>query len=231
MKYSNITRGEFISRLNRFIANVMIDGAPETVHVKNTGRCKELLVPGATVYLTASDNPARRTKYDLIAVEKRRDGKSSLLINMDSQVVNDATAEWLQISGLFPRNAVIRREVFYGDSRFDFAVTDGDKRAFVEVKGVTLEHDGIASFPDAPTERGIKHLHELIRAKTDGYDCYVLFVIQMKEITEFRPNDATHAAFGDALREARDCGVGIIAMDCIITPDSITIDTPVKMNI
>lgn len=231
MKYDNAVSAVFLSRPNRFIANVLIDGTEETVHVKNTGRCKELLIPGCTVYLSRSANPERKTKYDLIAVEKIRENAPPLLVNMDSQIANDAAHEWLKKGFLFSPNAEIRREVFCGDSRFDFFVRDGERQAFIEVKGVTLESDGIASFPDAPTERGIKHLGELARAKQAGYDCFVLFVIQMKEIHIFRPNDTTHKAFGDALRAAKAAGVNIIAMDCIITPDSITLDSPVKTDI
>ena len=224
MTYREIQRGTFLSRPNRFIAKVLVDGKEETVHVKNTGRCKELLIPGCTVYLYVSDNPTRKTKYDLVAVEKIREGKNALLINMDSQIPNDAVAEWLPKSGLFSKDAVIRREVTYGESRFDFYVEDGDTKAFLEVKGVTLENDGIAMFPDAPTERGVKHIKELISCAEEGYSAYVVFVIQMKKITELRPNDATHKDFGDALREAAAAGVKVIAVDCKVTPDSMVID-------
>lgn len=231
MKYKQIISGIFLERPNRFIAHVEIDGVPEIVHVKNTGRCKELLLSGSTVYLSVADNPSRKTKYDLIAVEKQRDGAPPLLINMDSQIPNAAAEEWLRTGTLFSPHAVIRREVTYGNSRFDFFVTDGERKAFLEVKGVTLEEKGIAMFPDAPTERGVKHLRELIQCRQDGYEAYVLFVIQMKEMTALRPNDTTHPAFGDALREADRAGVKILAMDCAVTPDSIALDEAVPVQL
>lgn len=223
MKYREITEGKFISRPNRFIAKVEIQGETETVHVKNTGRCRELLVEGSRVYLSVSDNPKRKTKYDLIAVEKKTE-KGIILVNMDSQIPNDVVQEWLKKGGLFSEKAVIRREVKYGDSRFDFYVEDGERKAFLEVKGVTLEKEGVASFPDAPTERGIKHLRELMKCKEEGYEAYVLFVIQMKGVHTFRPNDERHKAFGDALREAKAKGVEVVVVDCIVTPDSLKID-------
>ena len=231
MKYKNIFSGRFISRPNRFIAKVEIDGTEETVHVKNTGRCRELLTEGCTVYLEKSDNPDRKTKYDLVAVEKIRNGKTNLLVNMDSQVPNAAAEEWLKKGGLFSSDAVIRREVTFGDSRFDFYIEDGERKAFLEVKGVTLESDGIALFPDAPTERGVKHIKELISCIKSGYEAYILFVIQMKEICLFIPNDKMHPEFGEALRNAESSGVKIIAMDCIVTPDSMEIDVPIERDI
>jgi len=231
MKYKNVISGKFIERPNRFIAKVEIDGKTETVHVKNTGRCKELLIPDTKVYLSLSDNPERKTKYDLIAVEKRRSGKSSLLINMDSQIPNSAAEEWLKRGKLFSENAVIRREVRFGNSRFDLYVEDGEKRAFIEVKGVTLEKDGTAMFPDAPTERGVKHINELISAVHEGYETYILFVIQMKEIDIFKPNRITHPDFADALIKAESEGVHIMAVDCIVTPNSIEINSSVKVEI
>lgn len=230
MKYKNIKAAEFISRPNRFIAKVLINGSEETVHVKNTGRCRELLTEGCTVYLEESDNLSRKTKYDLVAVEKLRSGKPPLLVNMDSQIPNSAAEEWLRKGELFSTQAVIRREFTYGESRFDFRIEDGGKVSFLEVKGVTLENDGTASFPDAPTERGVKHIHELIRAHKEGFGAYILFVVQMKEIRELRPNDATHRAFGDALRLAEREGVKILAYDCIVTPDSMTIDKPIPIR-
>lgn len=230
MKYDKVISGKFISRPNRFIAKVEIDGTEETVHVKNTGRCRELLVPDARVYLSVSDNPARQTRCDLIAVEKIRGGKP-LLINMDSQLPNGAAEEWLNKCGLFSENAVIRREVTFGKSRFDFCVDDGGRKTFIEVKGVTLENDGVALFPDAPTERGVKHLNELVECVKEGYGAYVLFVIQMKEIREFRPNDSMHPEFGDALRNAAENGVEIIAADCLVTPDSMVIDGEIAVNL
>lgn len=229
MKYRNIIDGIFLSRPNRFIAHVEIEGRDEVVHVKNTGRCKELLVPGCRVFLSASDNPARKTKYDLVAVEKKREDGSLVLINMDSQIVNDVAGEWLPASGLFSTNAIIRREVTYGNSRFDFYIEDGSRKAFLEVKGCTLEHGGIAMFPDAPTTRGVKHIEELMACREDGYEAYILFVIAMKGVTGFRPNDATHKAFGDALRRAERAGTKILAMDCLVDRDSIVIDAAVEI--
>ena len=230
MKYKHIVEATFLERPNRFIAHVDIKGERETVHVKNTGRCKELLIPGSRVYLAVADNPERKTKYDLVAVEKVRENKLPLLINMDSQIVNDVASEWLAKGLLFSNKAVIRREVTYGKSRFDFYIEDGERKVFLEVKGVTLEHDGIASFPDAPTERGIKHIHELIKCMEEGYEAYILFVIQMKEMKWFQPNDITHKAFGDALRKAEQSGVKILAYDCKISQDFIEIDQPVVVK-
>lgn len=224
MKYSKITEGRFISRANRFVATVEINGVPTTVHVKNTGRCRELLVPGTTVYLAVSDNPARKTKHDLIAVNK-----NGLLINMDSQIPNDIAAEWLPESGLFSPDAIIRREVTCGKSRFDFMICEGEKTSYLEVKGVTLETNGVARFPDAPTERGAKHLRELTALAQQGIGAYVLFVIQMKQIRELRPNDAMDPAFGTALREAAQAGVVIRAVDCVVTPENITADREVQI--
>lgn len=230
MKYDKVIKAKFISRPNRFIAYCMVDGGVDTVHVKNTGRCRELLVPDSTVYLSVSDNTQRKTKYDLIAVEKVT-GQGTVLINMDSQAPNEAAYEWICSGGIFGGGAIVRREVKYGNSRFDIYVEQGDRRAFVEVKGVTLENDGVASFPDAPTERGIKHLYELAAAKDDGYEAYVLFVVQMKGIRAFTPNDETHKAFGDALRSVSRLGVTVLAYDCTVTPDEMAIDAPVEINI
>ena len=232
MQYTEkIVPAAFRRRPNRFIAVVEINGKETVVHVKNTGRCKELLVPGCTVYLAESGNPARKTAYDLIAVEKIRTGRTPLLINMDSQAPNAAAAEWIRNSGLFAPDAVVRREVVFGKSRFDFCIEDGDGLFFLEVKGCTLEQDGVASFPDAPTERGVKHLQELEARVAQGHRAGVLFVIQMKEVTSFRPNDETHPAFGAALRHAAAGGVRIFAYDCLITPDTMTVDqsVPVKL--
>jgi sugar fermentation stimulation protein A len=183
------------------------------------------------VYLAESDNPARKTAYDLIAVEKLRQGQPSLLVNMDAQAPNTAAAEWLPKSGLFSPEAVYRREVTHGNSRFDLYVEDGARRVFIEVKGVTLEREGIAYFPDAPTERGVKHLKELAAALNEGYEAIVLFVIQMKDIAAFAPNDEMHKAFGDALREAAEAGVRVLAMDCLVTPATLAIDAPVAVNL
>ena len=229
MKYTKVIKAKFLTRPNRFIAYCEVDGKRETVHVKNTGRCRELLVPNATVYLSVSDNSERKTKFDLIAVEKETP-RGTLMINMDSQAPNAAAHEWIASGGIFGEGATVRREVTYGKSRFDLYVEQGERRAFVEVKGVTLENDGIASFPDAPTERGIKHINELIAAKNDGFEAYILFVIQMKGIHTFTPNDETHRAFGDALRHAAESGVNILACDCKVTPEEMVIDSPVNIE-
>lgn len=230
MHYNNVVTGVFRSRPNRFVAKVEINGVEETVHVKNTGRCKELLIENATVYLSASDNPLRKTKYDLIAVEKTVDS-GILLINMDSQAPNDMVAEWLVKSGLFSQNAVIKREVTFGKSRFDFYVEDNAEKAFIEVKGVTLENNGVASFPDAPTERGVKHINELCSCVEKGYSAYIIFVIQMCGIDLFKPNDKTHKAFGDALRKAKKYGVRILVYDSLVTSDSVSVNKPVKIEL
>lgn len=229
MQYENIITGIFRERPNRFIAHVEIDGTVETVHVKNTGRCRELLVLGVKVYLAVSDNPSRKTKYDLVAVEKIRKGFPPLLVNMDSQAPNQAAEEWLKRGSLFSKEAVIRREVVHGASRFDFYIEDGERKIFLEVKGVTLEQDGHVSFPDAPTERGIKHIQELVHSMEEGYEAYLLFVVQMKGITDFSPNDENHPQFGEALRKAAAAGVQILAMDCIVTDKSMVIDQPVPV--
>ena len=230
MKYSSVVKAKFVSRPNRFVAVVDIDGSFETVHVKNTGRCGELLIPGCTVFLSISDNPNRKTKYDLVATEKTV-GEGKLLINMDSQIPNDVAEEWMKEGNLFSKEATIRREVTYGDSRFDFYIEDGKRKAFLEVKGCTLEQDGIAMFPDAPTERGVKHINELLRCVIDGYEAYILFVIQMKGVAEFRPNDQTHKAFGEALRNAYSSGVNVLAVDCIVNQDSLKIDSFIRIRI
>ncbi len=222
MKYKNVIEAEFMSRPNRFIARVKINGVEETVHVKNTGRCKELLVPGAKVYLEPETNPARKTKYDLIAVEKRLDNGEAKLINMDSQIPNAVAGEWLPESGLFSKSAKYKREVGFGNSRFDFYVEDGERKAFLEVKGVTLENDGAVLFPDAPTERGVKHLNELAYCIECGYEAYLLFVVQMKNVKYFTPNTKTHPEFAEALWAAYQKGVKIFAFDCVVEPDSIT---------
>ncbi|WP_026507961.1 DNA/RNA nuclease SfsA [Butyrivibrio sp. MC2013] len=228
MRYSNIIRGEFISRPNRFIAKVLIDGKEETVHVKNTGRCRELLVPGARVYLEKSDNPARKTAYDLVAVKK-----GSRMINMDSQIPNAAAEEWIR-SGAFKDEIVyLKREVVYGDSRFDLYLEymeDGIvRKAFMEVKGVTLEDNGVVRFPDAPTKRGIKHLNELAAAAKNGYEAYILFVIQMKDVLYFEADRQIHSDFADALKTAAEAGVHVLAYDCDVTADNMVIRDPVKV--
>ncbi|MBQ4510265.1 MAG: DNA/RNA nuclease SfsA [Clostridia bacterium] len=223
MKYSNIIEGKFISRPNRFIAYVEINGTAEVSHVKNTGRCKELLSKDARVYLEVSDNPERKTKYDLISVYK-----GDTLVNMDSQAPNKVALEFIREK--LP-NAKIKPEYTYGNSRIDIYVENGDKKALIEVKGVTLENNGIAMFPDAPTERGIKHINELIKAKEDGFESYILFVIQMKGVSEFKPNYKTHREFGKALQKAQKAGVKILAYDCIVTENTLKIDAPVSVNL
>lgn len=226
MKYDNIVTGTFLSRPNRFIAHVMIDDREEVCHVKNTGRCKELLIPGATVFLEVAKNPTRKTKYDLIGVKK-----GELMINMDSQAPNIAVKEWLEAGNLFSDATVIKSEKTYGKSRFDFYVETPTEQIFLEVKGVTLEEDGIVRFPDAPTERGIKHMEELIACMEDGYKAYILFVIQMKGMKYFEPNDKTHKAFGDTLRKASKAGVTVLAYDCLVTADEMWIDEPVQVKL
>ena len=221
---TTVIPARFISRPNRFIALVDVNGRTETVHVKNTGRCRELLVPGATVYLAAAENPARKTPYDLIAVDKVLPDGRTVTVNMDSQAPNAIADEWLPVSGLFSEAAIIRREVTHGDSRFDFCIQEGNTTAYLEVKGCTLEQDGVALFPDAPTERGVKHIRELTALAREGSPAYILFIIQMKGIHTFRPNDATHKAFGDALREANAAGVHILAVDCRVIPGTVTVD-------
>ncbi len=226
MNYSNIERAYFKERPNRFIAYVETEEGREICHVKNTGRCRELLTPDAVVYVQRNDNLARKTKLDLIGVEK-----GDYLINMDSQAPNAAVKEWLQAGNLFSKNAVVYSEKTYGESRFDFYIEDGERKAFMEVKGVTLELDGVCRFPDAPTERGVKHIRELIKCMEDGYEAYILFVIQMSPVKYLEPNDATHKAFGDALREAAKAGVHVMARDCKVTIDSMEIMNEVEVRL
>lgn len=218
MKYDRIRMGHFVKRPNRFIAYIEMDGVEETVHVKNTGRCAELLVPGAEVYVQESDNPDRKTRWDLIGVKK-----GDRVINMDSQVTNQVVREWIEAGKWFPDVTLVRPETTYGKSRFDLYVEYAGKKAFIEVKGVTLEEDGVVCFPDAPSVRAVKHLEELEHAVEDGYEAYVFFVIQMKGVKYFTPNRRTHAAFADALVKASGKGVQILARDCFVTPDSIQI--------
>ena len=231
MKYKKIVKGIFKERPNRFIAHVEIDGKLEVVHVKNTGRCREILKPGVIVYLEESDNPNRKTKYDLVAAVKEELPWENKIINIDSQVPNQVAEEWLKNGNIFSSEAVIKREVTYGDSRFDFYIEDGERKAFLEVKGVTLEHDGRASFPDAPTLRGVKHINELIKCMEEGYEAYILFVIQMKGIHTFSPNDKTHPEFGGALRKAVAAGVNVIAMDCEVWEDGLEIRDEVEVRL
>jgi len=225
MRYHQIKEAVFLSRPNRFIARVEVDGHPETVHVKNTGRCKELLIPGTKVYLEESGNPTRKTRYDLVTVEKR-----SLLINMDSQAPNRLFQEWAQGGNFRPELTLLRPETTWGSSRFDFYWEDaGGKKGFVEVKGCTLEQDGYARFPDAPTERGVKHLEELIKARQEGFEAAVCFVLQMEGMKQFSPNDETHPAFGEALRRAAGAGVEILAYECHVVPGQVEMTKPVPV--
>ena len=271
MKYNQVVPGTFLQRPNRFIAHVEINGREEICHVKNTGRCRELLIPGCTVYCAVSDNPQRKTKYDLIAVEKiiesqtvfanagipSQHGKSTpeahgtLLVNMDSQAPNAAVKEWLQ-SGASPFGNIdyIKPEYKYGNSRFDFYLecktetkrtgtaptpteneTTRSRKIFLEVKGVTLENNGVVLFPDAPTERGVKHVRELIRCREEGFETYVLFVIQMERALYFTPNRKTHPQFADALCDAQNAGVQLLAYTCKVTPDEMKIDKELKVRL
>ena len=225
MQYPNITPGVFIARPNRFIAHIAINGREEVCHVKNTGRCRELLPVGAEVYCTESANPARKTRFDLVTVKK-----GTRLINMDSQAPNAAACEWLSAGGL-GNIENLHPEHTFGGSRFDFSFTKDGKTCFLEVKGVTLETDGVCAFPDAPTERGVKHLRELTDLAKQGYGAYILFVIQMADVLYLHPNDATDPAFGAALREAQKAGVNLLAMDCTVTPDSMVLRKPVEIRL
>jgi len=226
VRYKNIVQGIFLARPNRFIAHVEIDGQKQVVHVKNTGRCKELLIPGAVVYLEGSNDPKRKTAWDLVAVEKGR-----RLINMDSQAPNRAFGEWVQAGKFLPDITLVRPETKFGDSRFDFYIEAAGKRHFIEVKGVTLEENGVVRFPDAPTQRGVKHLEELIRAYQQGYESWVCFVIQMADVVRFEPNDVTHPAFGEALRQAAQAGVHILALECRVAPDSLEFSRSVPVSL
>ena len=231
MIYLSVRRGQFLTRPNRFIAHVELDGAPVVCHVKNTGRCRELLVPGHTVWLAEGDSPARKTQYDLIGVEKPTP-RGLLPVNMDAQAPKRVFGEWAAGGGLGFLPSPLRPETRFGDSRFDFYWEDGpDRRGFWEIKGVTLEEDGVARFPDAPTLRGVKHLEELIRAREAGYETGVCFVVQMPGMRCVEPNDATHPQFGQALRRAAQAGVRVLALGCRVEPDrlEITGEVPVKL--
>ena len=271
MKYNQVVPGTFLQRPNRFIAHVLINGKEEVCHVKNTGRCRELLIPGCTVYCAVSDNPQRKTKYDLIAVEKIIESQtifanagtpsqkikrspetnSTLLVNMDSQAPNAAVKEWLR-AGASPFGKIdfLKPEYKYGNSRFDFYLecntetnrkgtaptpteiaTPHPRKIFLEVKGVTLEDNGIVLFPDAPTERGVKHVRELIRCLEEGFETYVLFVVQMERALYFTPNRKTHPQFADALCEAKNAGVQLLAYTCKVTPDEMKIDKELKISL
>ena len=225
MTYENMVPGIFQARPNRFIAHVQIGGQTEIVHVKNTGRCKELLVPGCAVWCQRSSNPNRKTAFDLIAVQK-----GERLINMDSQAPNRAAGEWLSSGGL-GEISELKAEVKHGDSRYDFSFLKDGKQCFLEVKGCTLEHDGACAFPDAPTERGAKHIRGLTAAARAGYGAFILFVIQMSDVKYIRPHDETDPEFGKALREASQNGVRVLAMDCAVTPDTMEIRLPVLVKL
>lgn len=227
MEYRAVCPARFVARPNRFVARVQLDGAEQTVHVKNTGRCRELLVPGATVYLAEGDNPARKTRYDLVAVQK-----GSLLINLDSQAPNKVFAEWTRAGQFRPGLTLLRPETRWGNSRFDFYWEDAaGHRGYVEVKGCTLEENGHARFPDAPTLRGVKHLEELALCRQQGYEATVCFVLQMAGMADFAPNDATHPEFGAALRRAAQSGVEVLARECTVTPATLTLAGPVPVRL
>ena len=231
MKYEGILKGTFIERPNRFIALCMVNGEINKVHVKNTGRCAELLREGVTVYLEESNAPKRKTKYSLIAVEK-----GDRLINMDSQAPNQVVEEalvkgTLKLPGMEEGLTFIKREVTYGESRFDFYIETYEKRGFIEVKGVTLEQEDYVMFPDAPTLRGLKHVEELIKAQKEGYANYIIFVIQMKGVNYFRPHVERQEAFAKALQVAERQGVKILAYDCLVTPDHLILNEKVTVRL
>lgn len=226
MNYNNILKGKFISRPNRFIAHIEINNKIEICHVKNTGRCKELLIPDATVFVEKNDNPKRKTKFSLIGVIK-----DNRMINMDSQVTNKVVQEWILKENLFTEITLLKPETKYKNSRFDFYVETPSRKAFIEVKGVTLEEKGIVKFPDAPTERGVKHVRELCDCIKEGYDAYIIFVIQMKDVLYFEPNVEMHREFAEALEKADKDGVNILAVDCEVKEDSIDIRDYVKVVI
>lgn len=224
MIYDNIFRAKFLSRPNRFIAHIEIDGKTEVCHVKNTGRCKELLTENATVFVQKSDNPNRKTQYDLIGVLK-----GERMINMDSQIPNKVFGDWVKSSVFFGNLTFTKAEKTYGNSRFDYYLETETDKIFVEVKGVTLEEDGIVMFPDAPTERGVKHINELCQCIKDGYKACIFFIVQMDNVKYFTPNRKTHPAFADALKNAAENGVGVYALDCKVSENSIEADKFVEI--
>ncbi|MBP1571417.1 MAG: DNA/RNA nuclease SfsA [Oscillospiraceae bacterium] len=226
MIYKNIHKARFLKRPNRFIAHIDIDGKTEVCHVKNTGRCRELLTENATVFVQESDNPNRKTKYDLISVLK-----GEKLINMDSQIPNKVFGEWAQTSGFFGDIKLLKAEKTFENSRFDFYIETDNDKIFVEVKGVTLEQDGVVMFPDAPTERGVKHINELCRCIDNGYKAYIFFIIQMDNVKYFTPNRKTHPQFADALKAAAEKGVGVYALDCKVSENSIAADKFVEVRL
>ena len=227
MLYTHIREGRFISRPNRFIAHVLLDGEEVVCHVKNTGRLRELLLPGAVVFLEEADHAGRKTRFDLVAVRR-----GDQVINIDSQAPNQAVGQWLRQGGLFGDVSFVKPESRFGQSRFDFyAEAASGRRAFIEVKGVTLLQDGVARFPDAPTTRGVKHIEELVQCLSAGYEAYLLFLLEMKGSRWLEPNDATHPAFGQALRNAAAAGVHILAYDCLVTPSDLQVDQPVEVRL
>ena len=226
MKYKNVIEGVFKERPNRFIAKVILDGEKKVCHVKNTGRCRELLAENARVIVEKSCAPSRKTEYDLIAVYK-----NNTLINIDSQAPNKVFGEWVKQSNYFGELTLIKPECTYKNSRFDFYFELNGKAAFAEVKGVTLEDNNIARFPDAPTERGVKHMNGLISCVKEGFDAYAVFVVQMKGIEFFEPNWATHPEFAHALKEAKDAGVKILVYDCIVGENSLDISSPLTYRL
>jgi sugar fermentation stimulation protein A len=226
MKYNNIKKAKFISRPNRFIAIIEIHGLQEVCHVKNTGRCKELLIPGAEIFVQELENRNRKTKYDLIAVYK-----GQRLINIDSQIPNKIFNEWLGEGVLFKDISYLKAEYQYLNSRFDFYLEHEDKKTLVEVKGVTLEENGVVLFPDAPTERGLKHIRHLCQAVADGYEAYIVFIVQMQDVLYFEPNRSTHNAFAEALLKAEKEGVKIIALDCVVYPDDIRVKSQLEVKL
>lgn len=226
MRYENVHKGKFLNRPNRFVAHVEIDGKTEICHVKNTGRLKELLYPGVPVFVQASDNPNRKTKFDLIAVEK---GKS--VVNIDSLAPNKVFFEWVKDSGLFGNIQQIKPECRFRNSRFDYYLETDEKKIFVEVKGVTLEKNGVALFPDAPTERGVKHLRELCLCKEEGYEACAFFVVQMEGVTAFSPNKLTHPAFAEALCSAKQQGVHVFAATCKVSCDTLKLDSFIPVTL
>ena len=226
MHYDNIRPGVFISRPNRFIANIEIDGKTEVCHVKNTGRCKELLTDRARVIVQECDSPTRKTRFDLISVYK-----GTRLINMDSQAPNKIFAEWASGSGVFGSVTLLRPETRFGNSRFDFYMEADGRKAFIEIKGATLEENGVVRFPDAPTERGVKHVRELMECIDEGYDAYIVFIVQMKDVLYLEPNWNTHKEFGEALREAAGHGVKVLAVDCQVTEDTVVARDMVEVRL
>ncbi len=226
MQYDNLVPAVFHGRPNRFIANIEIDGLLQIAHVKNTGRCREILTPGARIWVRENSDPHRKTRYDVIAAQK-----GGRIINIDASAPNAAVKEWLPESGLFRQISLIRPETTFGNSRFDFYIEGDGRKMFMEVKGATLEERGVVRFPDAPTERGLKHIKELETSLASGFEACVLFVIQMKGVEYFEPNRATHEAFADALYQAHRAGVRVLARDCRITPDSLEIADPVPVRL